>query len=224
MLSGIINGLFSIRATVIAGGIFTIPTYQPVGLYAVSMLVAFVVALGLMVTLRLPEEQVVAVDGQDKSQSVNAQAADTPTTVMAPVGGKVISLGEVKDEVFASGKLGKGFAVVPDKDDLYAPVSGTVTALYPTQHAVGFTSDGGAEVLIHIGIDTVKLNGKGFHLNLKQGQHVNQGDLLGHADFDAIQKQGYDDTVIVALLNSGDFNDITIDLQNQSGDIMRIAR
>ncbi len=91
-----------------------------------------------------------------------------PNHVYAPVEGTIVPLKNVKDQVFASGAMGKGIAVVPSSDIVKAPIAGTVSALYPTGHAIGITSNNGIEVLIHIGINTVKLNGKHFKKLVKQ--------------------------------------------------------
>lgn len=123
----------------------------------------------------------------------------------SPVNGKLMELSEVKDEAFSSGSLGEGIAVVPVDGKLYAPVSGTVSAVYPTGHAYGITADSGAEILIHFGIDTVKLNGEGFKTKVKQGQRVKKGDLIGEADLSVLAQRHYDSTVMVVVANTNSF-------------------
>ncbi|USR88385.1 PTS glucose transporter subunit IIA [Lactiplantibacillus pentosus] len=106
---------------------------------------------------------------------------------------------EVNDDVFSKGLLGDGFAVKPDNRGVYSPVTGTVTMVAETKHAIGFLSDSGIEVLIHLGIDTVELNGLPFDIKIKNGNHVVKGQLIGEMNLDMIRKEQKDTTVIVAL-------------------------
>ena len=102
--------------------------------------------------------------------------------------------------------MGNGSAIIPTDTNIYAPVSGTITVAYETKHAYGIKSDDGAEVLIHLGIDTVNLKGQYFDSQVLQGQHVNEGELLGHFDIEKIKMAGYETTVIVAITNTGNFS------------------
>ena len=124
----------------------------------------------------------------------------------APVNGTILSLSEVKDPVFAGGGLGKGRAILPDDGTFYAPCDGTVETAY--HHAVGMMTDQGAEVFIHVGLDTVKLEGKFFELFVKTGDRVKKGDLLIKADLNSIRQEGYDVTTMVLVTNSNDYADI----------------
>jgi len=124
----------------------------------------------------------------------------------APVNGTILALAEVKDPVFAGGGLGKGSAILPDDGTFYAPCDGTVETAY--HHAVGIMTDQGAEVFIHVGLDTVKLDGKFFELFVKTGDRVKKGDLLIKADLDSIRQEGYDVTTMVLVTNSNDYADI----------------
>ena len=147
------------------------------------------------------EESVTKVE--TKSESLNKKSI-----VYAPINGKVIPLEEVKDEAFNSGSLGKGVGIMPEDGNVYAPVDGKITALFNSLHAIGLTSDDGMEVLVHIGLDTVKLNGKYFNAHVKQGDSVKKGDLLLTFDKEAIEKEGYDITTPVIITNSNDFLDV----------------
>ncbi len=118
-------------------------------------------------------------------------------TIKAPVKGRLIPLSQVKDDVFSSGMLGPGAAVIPEDHTITAPCAGTVETVFPTGHAYGIKTESGLEILIHIGIDTVELEGKGFSPAVKQGDHVNPGDALGSADLDLIIKSGYDPVIII---------------------------
>ncbi len=101
----------------------------------------------------------------------------------------MIELSEVNDKTFASGVIGKGMAVVPSNGDLYAPVDGVVSMIFPTQHALGFTTDDGKEILVHIGLETVDLNGEGFNLEIKTGQRVKCGERIGSFDLGLLKEK-----------------------------------
>ena len=124
---------------------------------------------------------------------------NTPGTLElhAPVSGQIMPLSDVKDPAFSSGALGSGFAIMPKDHNVYAPVSGTISVVFPTKHAYGITTKNNEEILIHIGIDTVKLNGQYFTSHVKQGDIVIAGDLLATVDFDKVKEAGYDPSVIV---------------------------
>ncbi|MFP3840610.1 beta-glucoside-specific PTS transporter subunit IIABC [Bacillus safensis] len=128
--------------------------------------------------------------------------------VKSPLKGEVIKLEEVQDKAFSSGALGKGAAIIPSEGKLFAPVSGVVTTVFPTGHAYGLTSESGAEVLIHIGLDTVQLGGKHFTPKVTQGQTVTEGELLAEFDIEAIEASGLSVTTPVIITNSGEFSDI----------------
>ena len=122
--------------------------------------------------------------------------------VYAPVDGKVYPLSEVDDEVFASGSLGEGVAILPESDLIVAPVNGKVSMVYKTGHALGLTSDSGREYLLHIGINTVNLKDDGFDVQVKENQIVKAGDPLIQVDFAKIKEHGFDPSVIVVALNT----------------------
>lgn len=128
--------------------------------------------------------------------------------VVSPIDGQMKLLNDVNDEAFASKMMGDGIAIVPRNGSLYSPVSGEITMVFPTNHAIGIKSKEGAEVLIHIGIDTVELNGKGFTSLVKQGDIVNGGDKLIEFDVDFVKRSGYESDVMVIITNTPDFNSI----------------
>ncbi|EHL20194.1 PTS sugar transporter subunit IIA [Peptoanaerobacter stomatis] len=123
----------------------------------------------------------------------------------AVVDGIIKDLKNVEDEVFSKGFLGEGLAIVPKSNNFYAPVSGELSSVFPTGHAFGIKTDDGAEVLIHIGIDTVQMNGDGFDLKVEQGQKIKAGDLLVICDIDNIKNKGYKTDTILIITNSDDF-------------------
>lgn len=131
-------------------------------------------------------------------------------TILAPIEGTIKPVEESSDAAFASGALGKGVIITPSAGKVYAPVSGTVTVLFPSLHAIGITSDSGVELLIHIGINTVQLEGKGFTAHIKQGDHIECGQLLVEFDMDYITKEGYSLETPVLVTNYNDLKEIKI--------------
>ena len=117
----------------------------------------------------------------------------------------MISLTEVEDPVFAGGVLGEGVAIIPDEGKVYAPADGIISAVTDTKHAVGITTDTGAEVLIHVGLDTVRLGGEGFTLHCKEGDRVIKGSLLLEFDMDKIKEEGLALTTPVLISNMNNF-------------------
>ena len=141
----------------------------------------------------------------DEDESVSTSKPGV-TEIPAPVAGTVVNLKNVSDPAFANGSMGQGFAIKPSDGKVYAPFSGTVRATFSTRHAVGLVSDNGIALLIHVGIDTVKLHGTGFVTYFHKGQHVAKGDELMEFWDPTIKKAGLDDTVIVTVTNSEEFN------------------
>ncbi|MFA9377769.1 MAG: beta-glucoside-specific PTS transporter subunit IIABC [Lachnotalea sp.] len=130
------------------------------------------------------------------------------TAVAAPIDGQVIALSDVKDETFSTGIVGKGIAIIPENGTIVAPVDGTISTAYP--HAIGMVSDSGVEILIHFGLDTVKLEGKHFELKVKEGDQVKVGDVMIQADMAGIKAKGYDVTTMVLVTNTDDFAEIKL--------------
>lgn len=128
--------------------------------------------------------------------------------ICAPVAGKLVPLSEVSDPTFSDGILGQGAAVIPTDNQFFSPVDGTVTTVFPTGHAAALTSVDGVEVLLHIGLDTVKLNGKHFTIHAEEGQQVKKGDLLLEADLEQIKAEGFDTITPVVVCNTEEFSEI----------------
>lgn len=128
--------------------------------------------------------------------------------VTSPLKGDVKELSEVEDEAFASGVLGKGVAILPVEGKLVSPVDGEITTFFPTGHAIGINGDFGAEILIHIGMDTVKLNGEYFTMKAKQGDRVKKGQLLLEFDIDEITAAGFSTLTPIVITNSDDYADV----------------
>lgn len=130
--------------------------------------------------------------------------------IAAPVAGKLVPLSEVSDPTFSEEILGQGAAVIPSENQFFSPVDGTVTTVFPTGHAVALTSADGVEILLHIGLDTVKLNGKHFTIYAEEGQQVKKGDLLLEADLEQIKSEGYDIITPVVICNTEEFSEIAM--------------
>lgn len=147
------------------------------------------------------EEAVLAASEAEEAPA----AAATAETIVAPMAGKAIALADVADPVFASEAMGKGMAIEPTEGKVFAPVDGTITVLAETGHAVGLLSDDGAEILLHIGIDTVELKGEPFTAHVKQMQEVKKGDLLMDVDLEAVKAAGKATTTMVIITNTDDY-------------------
>ena len=137
------------------------------------------------------------------------------SAVYAPMTGTVKDLSEVADEDFSSGMLGKGIAIEPTNGQVNSPVDGIITTVFPTKHAIGVTSDEGVEILIHIGIDTVEMNGEGFESFVKQNERVKKGDLMIRVDLDKIKAAGLSSITPVVVTNSTTYKDISIVASNK---------
>ena len=177
----------------------------------IGMAISFVLAFGLTLIVGKKKMQ-DKKDGSDTAAAVNEVPCKTINDEMikAPVAGEEMALNKVNDPVFSSEMMGKGGAIIPTDGKVYSPVTGTVTIAYETSHAYGIQSDQGAEVLIHIGIDTVNLKGEGFTPHVKQGDRVTQGKLLGEFDSKVIKKANLEDTVMVVVTNSGDYQEVEL--------------
>lgn len=209
--------------------LLTIPVFNQMWVYAVSIAVSFLTTFLLIITFdyRTPEQKAevlarAAADQKAAVSSVEAEGAApavatatataaakteapvvaTTTVVNAPVAGHVISLDETGDPVFASRALGEGVGIQPADSEVVAPVSGVLQTVAETGHAFGIKTDDGVEVLVHVGIDTVKMNGEGFDVKVKANEHVNAGDTLVVVDFDKVKEAGYSTTTLMTVLNT----------------------
>ena len=130
--------------------------------------------------------------------------------IFSPIKGQVLPLNEIPDQVFASGTMGKGVGILPEEGRVVSPVVGTVTALFKTKHAIGITSENGVEILIHVGMDTVQLEGKYFTTHINQGDSVKVGDLLIEFDIEKIKEAGYQVVTPIIVANSDNYKEIDI--------------
>lgn len=137
------------------------------------------------------------------------KAAPAEKVVYSPLNGRVIPLSQVDDPVFSEGMMGPGVGIEPEEGSLYAPADGEITVAFPTGHAVALKTADGMEVLIHIGIDTVKLNGDGFQIHVAEGDKVKTGDLLVSFDIPKITSAGYPTTTMVLVSNADEAGTMT---------------
>ncbi|GEN49315.1 beta-glucoside-specific PTS transporter subunit IIABC [Ligilactobacillus pobuzihii] len=150
---------------------------------------------------------------KEDSNESNNDDIPSKTRINSPIAGTLLPLSAVNDEVFSTETMGKGIAIVPTNNTVTAPVSGTISAVFPTSHAIGMTSDSGVEILLHLGIDTVELEGKYFETLVQNGQVVSQGAPLIKFDPEKIKEEGYDPTVMLIITNT---NQYTIATTNET--------
>ena len=129
-------------------------------------------------------------------------------TITSPISGQLVKLEDVNDETFSSESVGKGIAIVPNSGKVYAPVDGTITATFETKHAIGMVSDTGIELLIHVGIDAISLEGECFKSYVEKGNNVKKGDLLLEFDLEGLKKSGVDPTTMIVVTNSNQYLEI----------------
>ncbi|MGS2779634.1 beta-glucoside-specific PTS transporter subunit IIABC [Robertmurraya sp. GLU-23] len=212
-VGGAIMGLMDTRIYMMGGmGIFGIPSkISPEGITLGFWggIIAMVVNVILGFTLTyffggIGKEK--ELEDPNKGKETNKKSKKNEE-ISSPLTGEVRLLSEIEDVAFSSGALGKGIAIEPTEGKLLSPVSGTITAIFPTKHAVGITTDDGAEILIHIGMDTVQLQGKFFSTHIDQGARVEKGQLLIAFDIEEIKKAGYSLTTPVVITNTDKYND-----------------
>lgn len=202
-LAGTGNGITIIPGTMLYVGNGQLPQYL--------LMVAVSFALGFALTYMFGYEDEVDATAAAKQAEVAeekeevAPAALQNETLVTPIVGDVVALADVNDPVFSSGAMGQGIAVKPSQGVVYAPADAEVSIAFPTGHAFGLKTRNGAEVLIHVGIDTVSMNGDGFEAKVAQGNKVKVGDVLGTFDSNKIAAAGLDDTTMVIVTNTADY-------------------
>ncbi|MFS1133469.1 beta-glucoside-specific PTS transporter subunit IIABC [Enterococcus hirae] len=196
--------------------LLTIPTFISTNQAVESNVTMAILATALSFVLAFVGTLIVGFDEtvQDEKLETNQQttAGDTISSarhnLKSPLSGKVLPLSDVPDKVFSSGAMGKGLAIDPEKGELIAPADGEITTIFPTGHAVGLTTKDGIEILMHIGMDTVELEGQGFETFVKQGDQVKAGDLLVRFDIELIKAAGYSVITPIVITNTEHFADV----------------
>lgn len=216
-IGGAIMGLMDTRVYMLGGlGIFGIPSkIGPEGLDLgfwggiIAMISNLILGFVLTYFFGFKKEQNVENINENEDNNGNF-IRNKNVDISSPLKGGVMLLSEVKDEAFSSGALGKGLAIDPTEGNLVAPVSGTITALFPTNHAIGITTSKGTEILLHIGLDTVQLGGKYFKSHVKQGEKIEKGQQLINFDIEQIKKAGFSVVTPVLITNSDDYSEIIL--------------
>lgn len=181
-----------------APGLLTIPIFYGPGF------LGFIIGISVSFILSIVLTYIVGFDdpADEKKQQHGGEQ------IYSPLQGEVLPLTEVSDTVFSSEALGKGVAVLPAKGIVTAPAAGVVSTVFPTGHAYGITTESKAEILIHIGVDTVKLEGKHFYPKAVQGQTVKRGDILAEFDLEALKREGFDVKTPIVVTNSDRYGDV----------------
>ena len=203
-LAGTGSGITVIPGTMLYAGNGQLP------LYLLMVAVSFALGFALTYMFGYEDEKEVATEVEterlvQEETTGNIPAALQNETLVTPIVGDVVALADVNDPVFSSGAMGQGIAVKPSQDVVYAPADAEVTIVFPTGHAYGLKTANGAEILIHVGIDTVSMNGEGFNHKVAQGDKVKAGDVLGTFDSAKIAAAGLDNTTMVIVTNTADF-------------------
>lgn len=203
-LAGTGSGITIIPGTMLYVGNGQLP------LYLLMVAVSFALGFALTYMFGYEDEKEVATEVEterlvQEETTGNIPAALQNETLVTPIVGDVVALADVNDPVFSSGAMGQGIAVKPSQGVVYAPADAEVSIAFPTGHAFGLKTTDGAEVLIHIGIDTVSMNGDGFEAKVAQGDKVKAGDVLGTFDSNKIAAAGLDDTTMVIVTNTADY-------------------
>ena len=236
-LSGLLSTVFGVQANSIGiGGLPAILSIKPQywAIFAIIMVVDIVVAMVLTFLfhktgfLTKTEENGQAQEALKEASEglVEPTVLAETAEVISPLAGQVKSLSQATDPVFSSGVMGQGVVIEPSQGELVSPVNGTVTVLFPTKHAVGIVSEEGVEMLMHIGMDTVSLDGKGFEAHVAQGDKVTVGQKLISFDMDVIKKAGLVTETPVIITNQDDFQaDVEGDFPRdiKRGDVLMIA-
>ncbi|WP_100407614.1 beta-glucoside-specific PTS transporter subunit IIABC [Bacillus solitudinis] len=217
-IGGLIVGIFeSVQYNFAGMGIFSIPGFiSPDGIHSgfigflIAITAAFLVALILTYLFGYKEDIELSKQSIKQSNEEKEVKQAVEKVVYNPINGKVIPISEVNDGVFSSETMGKGFAVVPNEGVVYAPFDGTVVNVFHTKHAIGLLSNTGVELIIHIGLNTVELNGEPFNILVKDGEQIKQGQKIGEFDIEGIKAKGYDVTTPVVITNSNTFSSISI--------------
>lgn len=218
-IGGAFYGFFNLRKFITGGmGIFELPAMiEPDGGIgnlivalsgiAISMVVAFVLTMILYKDEKVEESKKVRNKGKEEIKEVKSTKLEREI-VTSPIKGEVLKLSDIEDAAFASGVLGQGVAIIPSDGKVVAPVDGVVTTLFPSLHAIGILSDTGVEVLIHIGLNTIQLEGRGFEACIKQGDRITKGQTILNFDVDAIKELGYSTVTPIVITNSSQFLDV----------------
>ncbi|MGX7352402.1 beta-glucoside-specific PTS transporter subunit IIABC [Enterococcus canis] len=227
-IGGTIAGLAGVKTMGMVWGLAALPTYLAGGInnfvwMLISVIVSFSVATAAAYGIGIPSEAKEPETPQDLERTIVSEAGLKQVTIGKIVDGEVLPLQQVSDQAFSSGALGKGVGIVPHGETatVFSPVAGTVTVVFPTKHAYGLKTAEGIELLIHIGVDTVNLNGEHFESLVEQGQNVTSGTPLASYEVSKVRAAGFDPTIMAVVTNTNDYLDV-ISLNNDSTDLLSV--
>ncbi|UUX33866.1 beta-glucoside-specific PTS transporter subunit IIABC [Fundicoccus culcitae] len=208
-IAGAFMGMMQTKAIV-----YVFPALTTLPAFAGDTFVYYIIGISIAFFLTAILTYIFGID-EDEAEVVDVTPTETlidenPTTLIAPMAGELISIEAVDDPVFSSKAMGNGFAVKPTDGKVVAPITGKVSAVFPTKHAFGIVSDTGIEVLVHIGINTVELDGKGFDIRIQPDDYVDKGQVVGQVDLSVLKENNYDTTTMVVITNSNDNPDYTL--------------
>lgn len=219
-IGGGFYGAFNFRKFMMGGmGIFEFPAMiEPDGSMGnlivaivgviITMIIAFTMTMIVYKDEEIQEEKKTEPQEEQVEEKKEKSSIVKQTEIVSPIKGRVVKMENMKDAAFSSGVLGKGVAILPEEGKVYAPVDAVVSAMFPTLHAIGLKTEEGVELLIHVGLDTVQLEGKGFEAMIKQGDLVKKGQLLVKFDKEFIEQQGFSTETPVLISNADDYLDI----------------
>lgn len=214
-IGGAIAGVMNVNIYTMGGlGLFGLPSFiDPATNSAYSLIwiliaTAISMAAAFILTMVTFKDDAPVASDNTKKDNTETKALDEDLLIAAPLNGETIELSKAPDEAFSTGVLGQGLAFIPTEGKLYAPCDGEITAFFPTGHAIGIKSTKGAEILIHVGMDTVKMNGDGFKAMKMQGDMVKQGDLLLEFDIEKIKAAGYEIITPMVVTNTDEYTNV----------------
>lgn len=230
-IGGTIAGLAGVKTMGMVWGLAAMPTYLAGGVnnfvwMLISVVVAFLIATAVAYGLGIPSEKLAAEVSEDEEPILSGNVQGLKQAAIGKIAeGEVIALNEVSDQAFASGALGKGLGIIPSevKTTVLSPVDGTITVVFPTKHAYGIRTESGIELLIHIGVDTVNLNGQHFESFVAQGQKIRKGDKLAVYEVDKIKEAGFDPTIMAVITNSNDYLDVISAKGNDADELLTVV-
>ncbi|MDK2867826.1 MAG: beta-glucoside system component [Clostridiales bacterium] len=208
-IGGAIIGIFGVKTYMLGGlGVFGFPSYIDPATNNITGIFGALAGVGVAMVFSFVATMILY---KEKEPVEVSASGDAPVQMIyAPIAGEIVPLNQVEDAAFSSEALGKGFAIMPKEGKVYAPVDGEIVTLFKTKHAIGIKTESGMEILIHVGMDTVKLNGQFFDAKINQGDFVKRGDLLLEFDMAGIKAAGYSLITPVVITNSDDYVDFAL--------------
>ncbi len=209
----LIAGIFGVKTYGYVWGLMSIPTYLTGGTgnfvwILVAIITSFTVSAIVAYAISFPKQKEVPSAPEKEQKTVSS--ALRKISLCRITDGTIMPLSSIHDQAFASGALGKGIAIMPQSNHakIFAPADGEVTVVFPTKHAYGIKTDEGIEILIHIGMDTVNLDGMGFESMVKQGQRIRRGEIFAKCDVTVVKEKGFDPAIVMVVTNSNDYLDV----------------